>query len=320
MNKHVKILLFLVLLSVNVDFVYGQQFTVSSFRTLPNDISAYINPIRDLNNEACALIKVVGSKDFVFSSPLGIVKRKNEVGETWIYLPRGTVYITIKHPQWGILRDYHLPSVLESRMTYEMVLSEPPSDISLINSKMRNVYSRIDTALRIPSKAEKMKKVHIAQPLQFISLLSVGLHSGGPSYGLSFAIMRRHGAYVHFQTDFKSSPTVIGECDKDGNINNSSDAPYYSGNTKNSRYLIFGGAIHRWTTLFYTYEGLGYGKRTLAWEKSDGDYLRNTHYSAKGLSAEVGAMTQYKSLFLSAGMMSIVFKYWEPILSIGYKF
>ena len=89
--------------------MHAQQFSVQSFRQLPNDISAYIQPVKDLNDEACALIKIVGSRDFAFSTPLGIVKRKNDIGETWIYVPRGTTQITIKHPQWGVLRDYRFP-------------------------------------------------------------------------------------------------------------------------------------------------------------------------------------------------------------------
>ena len=38
-----------------------------------NDISAFISPVRDLNGQACALLKVEAPKDFAFSSPLGIV-------------------------------------------------------------------------------------------------------------------------------------------------------------------------------------------------------------------------------------------------------
>ena len=41
-----------------------------------------------------------------FSTPLGIVKRIDKVGEIWLYVPRGTRKITIKHPQLGVLRDY----------------------------------------------------------------------------------------------------------------------------------------------------------------------------------------------------------------------
>ena len=67
----------------------SQEFTVSSFRLLPNDVSAFVNSVRDLNDEACALVKVEAPSDFAFSTPLGIVKRKDEVGEIWLYLPPG---------------------------------------------------------------------------------------------------------------------------------------------------------------------------------------------------------------------------------------
>ena len=87
----------------------AQQFGVKAFRPLPNDISAYISPVRDLNGEACALLKVVGDKDFVFSTPLGVVKQQQEVGEIWVYVPRGTVQITLKHPRWGVLRRWPWP-------------------------------------------------------------------------------------------------------------------------------------------------------------------------------------------------------------------
>ena len=79
----------------------SQEFTVSSFRLLPNDVSAFVNSVRDLNDEACALVKVEAPSDFAFSTPLGIVKRKDEVGEIWLYLPQGTKMLTLKHPVWA---------------------------------------------------------------------------------------------------------------------------------------------------------------------------------------------------------------------------
>ena len=100
-------------------------FKVSGFRVLPNDVSAFITPVRDLNGDACALVKVVAPPEFAFSSPLGIVKRQNEVGEIWLYLPRRTKLLTIKHPQWGVLRDYRFAQPLESRMVYELKIEVP---------------------------------------------------------------------------------------------------------------------------------------------------------------------------------------------------
>ena len=76
--------------------LYAQDFRVEGFRQLPNDVSAFISPVRDLNGDACALVKVIASSDFAFSSPLGIVKRKDDVGEILLYLPQGSRKITIK--------------------------------------------------------------------------------------------------------------------------------------------------------------------------------------------------------------------------------
>ena len=51
---------------------------------MPNDVSAFITPVRDLNDEPCALVKVEAPSDFAFSTPLGIVSRKDKVGEIWL--------------------------------------------------------------------------------------------------------------------------------------------------------------------------------------------------------------------------------------------
>lgn len=108
-----------------ISHVKAQSFKVQQFRPLPNDISAFINPEYDLNHEACALLKIVCEDRFAFSTPLGIIRRKNNVGEVWLYVPHNTRLITIKHPTWGVLRDYCLPIALESRMTYELVITPP---------------------------------------------------------------------------------------------------------------------------------------------------------------------------------------------------
>lgn len=39
----------------------AQEFSVESFRQLPNDVSAFINVVYDLNDDACALVKVVST-------------------------------------------------------------------------------------------------------------------------------------------------------------------------------------------------------------------------------------------------------------------
>lgn len=70
---------FLLLLGLQQTAV-AQQFSVKGFRPLPNDVTAFITPVQDLNGDACALLKVEGPADFAFSTPLGIVKREDKVG------------------------------------------------------------------------------------------------------------------------------------------------------------------------------------------------------------------------------------------------
>jgi hypothetical protein len=111
----------------------AQAFRVSSFGLLETDLTARVHPEKDLNGDACALIKVVMDKHFEFSGPLGIVKRLDKTAEIWLYVPAGTERLTISHPQWGMIRDYVLPMPLKGLTTYEMRLeavkqTEEPSE------------------------------------------------------------------------------------------------------------------------------------------------------------------------------------------------
>ena len=62
---YLHIAFFLMLLPLTMK---AQQFVVESFRTLPNDLTAFHTPVYDLNHDACALLKVVCSSDYVFDS------------------------------------------------------------------------------------------------------------------------------------------------------------------------------------------------------------------------------------------------------------
>lgn len=323
-NLHIIFCDLLITIAVSFSFcvdAVAQDFKVRSFRQLPNDITAYINPIRDLNQEACALIKIVGDKDFAFSSPLGIVHRVNEVGEIWIYLPRGSKLLTIKHPRWGVMRDFSFGAQLESRMTYEMVLSPPLSKEFDLSVPMNNNPEFPFIGYGSKESNARLSYIKVRQPLVFQLLYTSGLHNSSYSGGLMFAVRRRHGVYLHLQTDFHSSVSTSGECDKDGGVDNDGSLPYYNGVKKDSRWMAFVGGIHHLTNSFDVYEGIGYGNRSLAWQTVNETYLLNTGYSAKGIAGELGIIYEpHLPLYLSAGIMTIKGKYWEPVVGIGYRF
>ena len=57
-------MILLFILSLWSASVQAQEFSVAGFRLLPNDVSAFITPVRDLNDEPCALVKVEAPSDF----------------------------------------------------------------------------------------------------------------------------------------------------------------------------------------------------------------------------------------------------------------
>lgn len=305
--------------------MFSQEFSVASFQVLPNDVSAFINNVRDLNDEACALIKVEAPSDFAFSTPLGIVKRKDEVGEIWLYVPKGTKMLTLKHPQWGVIRDYKLGKPLESRKTYELKLNLPRLAIAEKHDTIIQIKTVTDT-IAIPQAKPKMA-------LSIYALATIALHQDGPSYGIFFAMMHRHGFFLHASSDFKSIGKTEGNCDKDGNITktsstsnrtngNTSNKPYYTGETRHSNYTITAGAIHHIYKSLRIFEGIGYGRSATAWqmgESEGGGYLLNDGLTHKGVAGEVGILGSIGRLTLSASAITIAGKQWQGSIGIGIK-
>ena len=106
---------------------FAQTISVSSFKLLETDLTANTAGTMetDQNGETAALIKVVTTQTgFTFDGgALGIVKTKQTPGEVWVYIPKGSKKISIKHPQLGVLRDYYYPISIEAARTYEMILA-----------------------------------------------------------------------------------------------------------------------------------------------------------------------------------------------------
>ena len=118
----------LLLLFIGFSFALNAQcISVKSFKLLPTDMTAgSLDGKRiDQNNEVAALIKIVTTQTgFTFEAgALGIVDTRQEAGEVWVWVPRGSRKITIKHPQLGVLREYRYPIEIEAERTYEMQLT-----------------------------------------------------------------------------------------------------------------------------------------------------------------------------------------------------
>ena len=314
LEKIIRIQAFIVFFFYVCGNAYAQEFTVSSFRPLPNDVSAFVDPVRDLNNEACALVKVEAPSDFAFSTPLGIVKRRDEVGEIWIYLPKGTKMITLKHPLWGVLRDYKLGTTLESRMTYEMKLALPKPDIVERHDTIVQVQTIVDT-ITVAQTRPKM-------PLSMYTLATVAIHDNGPSYGVFMAMIHRHGFFAHAATDCKSIGSTRGSCSKNGSVGEDLERPYYTGKTATSNCVVTAGAIHRLSKGVCLFEGVGYGRSAVAWklaESEGGGYMLNSGLTHKGMAGEVGAIVSFGHIAVSASVITIAGKQWQGCIGVGIK-
>ena len=196
--RHIPVLILLSVLLMAAADALAQTYSVESFRRLPNDVSAFIEPIKDLNGDDCALVKVEAPADFVFSSPLGIVKRIDNVGEIWLYMPKGSKRLTFKHPQWGVLRNYSFPEKLESHMTYEIRLNLPelsqavtvlPPDTVFTTLRDTLIVVRTDT-LRIP----EIPRFRPRLTLRVLPTIGVGGGSGTFSVagGVRAMLLKRH--------------------------------------------------------------------------------------------------------------------------------
>ena len=190
----------------------AQQFDVTRFRQLPHDLSASVSPVTDLNGDDCALVKIVCSSAFAFSSPLGIVKREDHTGEIWLYLPQGSRRITLKHPRWGVWRDYPFSSPLKEKCTYELVIKQPiePSYLPLLGKPIG-----IQVDLSLDARIEPLYHVPISKPT--FPWRPFGMVVGGvtnwkqPSIGMRIGIIRQHGFYFYkkIRVDTRDTRSLI---------------------------------------------------------------------------------------------------------------
>lgn len=171
--------LLLLFLCLNMFMVEAQnKIQVTSFQRMETDVTARITaPRRDQNGEACALIRIVtAAKDLMFEADaLGVTARENKTGEIWLYVPHGARRISIMHNDYGVLRNYFYPDIIEKAVVYEMELD--------VGDAMQKVNIDTNTQLLVirpePATADiymDEEKVPIENGL-FTATMKKGTHS-----------------------------------------------------------------------------------------------------------------------------------------------
>ena len=97
----------------------GQNFKVTDFEEYVWGTYARTHPVKDYQkNELCAVIRfTVPTRGFKFTGD-GVMKQVNGAGEALVYVPKGTEKITIRHLDYGMIRDYQLPVNISSGSEY----------------------------------------------------------------------------------------------------------------------------------------------------------------------------------------------------------
>ncbi len=299
----------------------GEGYAVSSFTLLPDDITGFMEPVKDLNGEDCALLKIQAPPEFVFSTPLGIVKRIDSVGEILLYIPAGSKKLTFKHPEWGVLRNYAFPESVVGKSTYEIKMTLPsgktgPVKRDTVYTMLRDtlVLSRTDTVVLPQRKATVPLSAHLLATVTFGGKAKI------LSAGIMGIVMKRHGGFLHLTTDFGKKGEVSGECDRYGTVGGY--LPFYSGKKRHSSLTATVGAIHTLSASLRIFEGIGYGYGTVAWElapSEGGGYVKNSYYSSRGAAIEIGALYCRRRISLAASLLTINGSQWYGNIGIGVR-
>lgn len=285
-------------------------FKVVSFRKLDWDLDARSNyPMIDQNGRKAALIKVVIPDDnFDFDvGVMGIVGVKQEIGETWVYVPEGVRKITIRHKNYGIIRDYRFDIPIESATVYEMTLEAH-----------RPLQSKVvvrDSIVYVPSPATASDTPK-RKPVGISALLT----AGAPDFPVGLMLVwqpGKAGGYVKFRSNFTLSGHAY-TCRSDGT---SGDGYIWTnGESRTSRMSVTAGALLRLNGWLSACAGAGYGRRILAWEDVDSRWAKVEDKSAGGLAAELGTLLNFSRISLYAGASTVNFRRFDAEIGIGLRF
>ncbi len=290
------------------------DFSVRSFRRLEWDLDARSNnPVRDQNGRKAALIKVITTAeglDFDVGV-MGIVAVRQEVGEVWVYVPEKVMRITVRHKDFGVIRDYLFPEPIESAATYEMVLKTPVSP-----AVEKEIIVR-DSIVYLPSPADSSSAItrrRVPVGLAVSGVFAFPECSGGLMLGWE---KYRWGCYVKAVSNFRSSASAY-DCLSDGTT--SDGYIWTSGRSRVSRLSITTGLIFRTCDWLSLYTGVGYGSRTLLWEDSSLYWSRVSDRSPRGVAADFGLQFRLRRLRLTAGLSTTAFRTIDGEIAIGFCF
>lgn len=262
-------------------------FRVKSFRKLDWDVDARVNyPMMDQNNKKAALIKVVTTiPGFDFDvGIMGVVEVKKEIGELWVYVPENVRGITIRHPEFGVIRNYKFEIPIESASVYELTLETPKKEQDkVVIVKDSIVY----VTLPPEGKKKVVKKNRKPYDINILPYFEAPITEGVMSFGLIAA----------YNWEKLGVMTKMG----------------YFGNGAYSKVNATIGCTLKCGKRVRLCTGFGYGGETDRTSYgSDVD-----QFLASGIEVNTGAILNFGMFSIYAGMSTAQFKHYYGALGIG---
>jgi hypothetical protein len=142
MKKSIMIVSFLICFSL----LTAAEFIVSDFKEQPMSIELQRNPVKDVNGEYSALIKI--STDllpFTFETNIGVVKTEKKTGEFWAYVPAGTSQLIFTKEGFKRFR-FSIPISVKANSVYLLKMDSTGYGISLEDENLVNITFKLPEA------------------------------------------------------------------------------------------------------------------------------------------------------------------------------
>lgn len=140
------------------------------------------------------------------------------------------------------------------------------------------------------------------------------------SMGFSMGHVKRFGWFVSVMSNGNfSNFGADGVCDAHGYLPDG-HLMQYTGDVSKKRLSLMAGGMFRIKGPWIARVGMGYGNRTLCWKTTDGQWLRNTDYSLRGLDLSAGVQLHLKGFAMSLEAVTTQFQNVEAKIGLGYAF
>ncbi len=279
-------------------FGYGATAQVLNVREMDvnlSDLTAKTKPRYDINQVACAVVRVAVVADTVaFDGTIVGPIERSQTGEYVVYMAAGSRYLKVAAKGFLPLKVNflnYLPKALTSNYTYNLHLEH----VEKGPTRVKKVRPKVDPAW-------------ILQPTFTFANNQV-------AYGLMAGWVKRAGVYVRAKSNFKFA-----------NVEDLENPNYYNltGKTLKKRWAVTAGYVQRVIDPLFFYVGAGYGVRQYGFETKDGRYIMDklpgSESTNSGAEVELGAILRLGKFALSAGVQTNSFNYYEANIGVGVMF